>query len=129
MKTLDRKTEGELIKEVIIEKMENMSHGQWFYSVIHYGDYGDDGLIRDWDDRRWLYNLDHMRHVHSRHRNSLREHFGRQICLFFTMERHKSSYERIEEGPYVQYGDEKKGKYHTNLIIGPITDQQIEEPK
>ena len=129
MKTLDRKIEGELIKEVIIEKMDNLSHGQWFYSVIHYGDYGNDGLIRDWDDRRWLYNLEHMRHVHHRHRNSLREHFGRQICLFFTMERHKSSYERIEEGLYVQYGDEKKGKYHTNLIIGPITDQQIEEPK
>ena len=45
------------------------------------------------------------------------------------MERHKSKSERIEVGKYLQYGDEKKGKYHTNLLIGPITDQQIEEPK
>ena len=70
-----------------------------------------------------------MKGVHRRHRNLLREHFGRNICLFFTMERHKSKLERIEEGRYIQYGDEKKGKYHTNILIGPITDQQIEEPK
>jgi len=120
---------GELVKHLIMEKVENLSQGQWFYSVIYYGDWDNDGYLREWDDRKGLYHQHYMKGVHRRTRNILREHFSRNICLFFTMERHESSYERIEEGPHLQYGDEKKGKYHTNILIGPITDQQIEEPK
>lgn len=129
MKTLDKKIEGELVKHLILEKVENLSQGQWFYSVIHYGDRDDNGYIRDWDYRKGLYHEHYMKGVHRRHKNILREHFGRNICLIFTMERHKSKSERIKVGENLQYGDEKKGKYHTNLLIGPITDHQIEEPK
>lgn len=129
MKTLDKKTEGERIQDLIVQNIENLSQGQWFYSVIHYGDWDNSGNLRDWDYRKGLYHQHYMKGIHRRLRRSLREHFGNNISLFFTFERHKSKLEKIEVGEYVQYGDEKKGKYHTNIVIGPITDLQIEEPK
>ena len=129
MKTLDKQLEGELIKHLIVQKVQEPSQGQWFYSVIYYGDWDNNGNRRDWDEMKGLYHHHYMKGVHRRHRNILREHFSRNIYLFFTMERHKSKSERIEVGKYIQYGDEMKGKYHTNLLIGPITDQQIDKPK
>tara|TARA_B100000674_G_scaffold492827_1_gene513719 strand:- start:408 stop:1046 length:639 start_codon:yes stop_codon:yes gene_type:complete len=129
MKTLDKQLEGELIKHLITQKVQELSQGKWFYSVIHYGDWDNDGNRREWDEMKGLYHSHYMRGVHKRHRNILREHFSRNICLVFTLERHKSKKERIEVGKYLQYGDERNGKYHTNLLIGPITDQVIEEPK
>ena len=129
MKTLDKQLEGELIKHLITQKVQELSQGQWFYSVIHYGDWDNDGNRREWDEMKGLYHSHYMKGVHKRHRNILREHFSRNICLVFTLERHKSKKERIEVGKYLQYGDERNGKYHTNLLIGPITDQLIEEPK
>ena len=129
MKTLDKQLEGELIKHLIMKKVQELSQEEWFYSVIHYGDWDNDGNRREWNEMKGLYHHHYMKGVHRRHRNILREHFSRNICLFFTMERHKSKLERIEVGKYLQYGDEREGKYHTNLLIGPITDQQIEEPK
>ena len=129
MKTLDKQLEGELIKHLITQKVQELSQGQWFYSVIYYGDWDIDGNRREWDELKGLYHYHYMKGVHRRHRNILREHFSRKVCLVFTLERHKSKKERIEIGKYLQYGDEKNGKYHTNLLIGPITDQLIEEPK
>ena len=129
MKTLDKQLEGELIKHLITQKVQELSQGQWFYSVIHYGDWDNDGNRREWDEMKGLYHSHYMKGVHKRHKNILREHFSRNICLVFTLERHKSKKERIEVGKYLQYGDERNGKYHTNLLIGPITDQLIEEPK
>lgn len=129
MKTLEKNLEGQLIQNLIVQKMENLSQGNWFYSVVHYGDWDNDGNLRDWDERVCLYRKQHMEGVHRRLRRTLREHFGNQICLFFTFERHQGTKERIEEGDFLQWGDDRPGKYHTNLLIGPITDQQIEEPK
>lgn len=129
MNTLDNQLEGELIKHLIVRKVKELSQGQWFYSVIYYGEWDKDGNRREWNEMKGLYHHHYMKGVHRRHRNILREHFSRDTSLFFTMERHKSKLERIEAGKYLQYGDEKKGKYHTNLLIGPITDQLIEEPK
>ena len=90
MKTLDKQLEGELIKHLIVQKVLEPSQGQWFYSVIYYGDWDNDGNRRDWDEMKGLYHHHYMKGVHRRHRNILREHFSRNICLFFTMERHKS---------------------------------------
>jgi len=129
MKTLDKQLEGELIKHLITQKVQELSQGQWFYSVIHYGEWDNDGNRREWDEMKGLYHHHYMKGVHRRHRNTIREHFSRKVCLVFTLERHKSKKERIEVGKYLQYGDERGGRYHTNLLIGPITDQQIEEPK
>ena len=129
MKTLEKNLEGQLIQNLIVQNIENLSQGQWFYSVVHYGDCDDGGIRRDWEKMKGLYHQHYMKGVHRRLRRSLREHFGNNISLFFTFEGHKSTSERIEEGKYVQYGDERKGKYHTNILIGPITDHQIEEPK
>ena len=84
-------------------------------------------LLLDWEERKWMYNKEEVRRVHRYLRRLLREHF-RVECLYFTMERHQSSLERIEEGPHLQYGDERKGKYHTNILISPISDNLLEEP-
>ena len=127
MKTLDKNLEEQLITELIVQNIQEVSGGEWFYSVIHYGNYGNDGVLLDWEERKWMYNKEEVRRVHRYLRRLLREHF-RVECLYFTMERHQSSLERIEEGPHLQYGDERKGKYHTNILISPISDNLLEEP-
>ena len=63
MKVLDKQEERELIKLLILEKVENLSQGQWFYSVITYGDWSDDGNLRDWEQRGCLYRKQHMEGV------------------------------------------------------------------
>jgi hypothetical protein len=127
MERLDKQLEGELVKNLIVQNIQELSGDQWFYSVIHYGNYGNDGVLLDWEERRWMYHKEEVRRVHRYLRRLLREHF-RVECLYFTLERHQSSYERIEEGPHLQYGDEKKGKYHTNILISPISDDLLENP-
>ena len=127
MKRLEKQLEGELVKNLIVQNMQELSGDQWFYSVIHYGNYGDDGALLDWEERKWMYNKEEVRRVHRYLRRLLREHFKVE-CLYFTLERHQSSLERIEEGPHLQYGDEKKGKYHSNILISPISDSLLENP-
>jgi len=127
MKRLEKQLEGELVKNLIVQNIQELSGDQWFYSVIHYGDYGNDGILLDWEERKWMYNKEEVRRIHRYIRRLLREHFKVE-CLYFTLERHQSSYERIEEGPYLQYGDERKGKYHSNILISPISDDLLENP-
>ncbi len=127
MKRLEKQLEREVVKDLIVQNIQKVSGGEWFYSVIHYGNYGNDGVLLDWEERKWMYNKEEVRRVHRYLRRLLREHF-RVECLYFTMERHQSSLERIEEGPHLQYGDERKGKYHTNILISPISDNLLEEP-
>ena len=127
MKRLEKQLEREVVKDLIVQNIQKVSGGEWFYSVIHYGNYGNDGVLLDWEERKWMYNKEEARRVHRYLRRLLREHF-RVECLYFTMERHQSSLERIEEGPHLQYGDERKGKYHTNILISPISDNLLEEP-
>ena len=128
MKTLEKREERRLIKDSIVQNIKEVSGGQWFYSVIHYGNYGNDGLKKDWETMRWMYNKNHMvSSVHPYLKRLLKEHLKIKY-LYFTLERHQSSLERIEEGPNLQYGDEKKGKYHTNILISPISDDLIRKP-
>ncbi len=128
MKTLTKQEERKQIKNSIVQNIQEVSGGQWIYSVIHYGNYGNDGLKKDWETMRWMYNKNHMvSSVHPYLKRLLREHFKIKY-LYFTPERHQSSLERIEEGPNLQYGDEKKGKYHTNILISPISDDLIRTP-
>ena len=127
MKRLEKQLEREVVKDLIVQNINEVSGGGWFYSVIHYGNYGNDGVLLDWEERRWMFNKEEVRRVHRYLRRLLREHF-RVEYLYFTMERHQSSLERIEEGPHIQYGDERKGKYHTNILISPISDDLIRKP-
>ncbi len=128
MKTLTKQEERKQIKNSIVQNIQEVSGGQWIYSVIHYGNYGNDGLKKDWETMRWMYNKNHMvSSVHPYLKRLLREHFKIKY-LYFTLERHQSALERIEEGPNLQYGDEKKGKYHTNILISPISDDLIRTP-
>ena len=127
MKTLDKNLEEQLITELIVQNIQEVSGGQWFYSVIHYGDYGNDGCLKDWEERRWMYNRTEMGRVHRYIRRTLKEHF-KVDYLYFTLERHKGQMERIEEGKHLQYGDERKGKYHSNILISPISDDLLENP-
>jgi len=127
MKKLDNQLEQELIKNLIVQNIQEVSNDNWFYSVVHYGNYGNDGVLLDWEERKWMYQKEEVKKVHRYLRRLLREHF-KVDCLYFTMERHQSSFERIEEGPHLQYGDERKGKYHTNILISPISDDLIENP-
>ena len=127
MKRLDKQLEGELVKSLIVQNIQELCSDQWFYSVIHYGNYGNDGVLLDWEERRWMYNKEEVRKVHRYLRRLLKEHFKVE-SIYFTLERHQSSLEKIEEGPHLQYGDERKGKYHSNILISPISDDLLENP-
>ena len=127
MKRLDKQLEGELVKNLIVQNIQELCSDQWFYSVIHYGNYGNDGVLLDWEERRWMYNKEEVRKVHRYLKRLLKEHFKVE-CIYFTLERHQSSLEKIEEGPHLQYGDERKGKYHSNILISPISDDLLENP-
>ena len=102
MKRLEKQLEGELVKNLIAQNIQELSGDQWFYSVIHYGDYGNDGILLDWEERKWMYNKEEVRRIHRYIRRLLREHFMVKY-LYFTLERHQSSLERIEEGSNLQY--------------------------
>lgn len=128
MKTLTKKEEGQILKNLILQNIQELSGGQWFYSVIHYGDYGDDGLLRTWNDRRGLYREEHIRKNHRRIKTTLKEYWGKDILTYFTLERHQDIQEVITTGGPIQYGDTKRNKFHTNLIVGPISDEVLENP-
>ena len=95
--------------------------------MLHYGDYDNSGVLKDWDERKWMYNRKEMERVHRFIRRTLKEHF-KVDYLYFTLERHEGSLERIEEGKHLQYGDLKKGKYHSNILISPVSDDLLENP-
>ena len=71
MKTLEKNLEGQLIQNLIVKKMENLRQGKWFYSDVHYGDWDNDGNLRDWEERVCLYRKQHMEGVHRRLRRTL----------------------------------------------------------
>tara|TARA_B100000902_G_C27213001_1_gene865455 strand:- start:490 stop:1158 length:669 start_codon:yes stop_codon:yes gene_type:complete len=128
MKTLNKKLEEQLIQNLIVQNIQEVSSSQWFYSVIHYGDYGNDGIRKEWEEMRWMYNKTHMTYkVHPFLKRLLKEHFKNE-CIYFTLERHQGNQEKIEDGPHLQYGDTREGKYHTNILISPISDNLIENP-
>jgi uncharacterized membrane-anchored protein YjiN (DUF445 family) len=117
----------EVLKHQITQNIQEVSDERWFYSVIHYGNYDNLGFLRPWEERKWLYQEEQIRKVHRYLGRLLREHLKIKY-LYFTLERHQSSLERIVEGPHLQYGDERKGKYHTNILISPISDDLIRKP-
>lgn len=129
MEKLNQWEENKIIKKLILQKLQENQSGQWFYCVLHYSNWGDDGNLLEWDRRKWFYNENYIRENHRRIRRTLREHLGRNIFQYFTLERHQGRYEKVKVGPHIQNGDFLKGKYHTNLLIGPIPDQKIENPK
>lgn len=127
MKTLEKRLEQKEIQNLIVQNMTMGRSGEWFYTVIHYGDYDNDGVLLDWEERKWLYNKQEIRRVHRFVKRLLKEHFKVE-SIYFTHERHKGNHERIEEGKYLQHGDEREGKYHSNVLISPISDELLENP-
>ena len=129
MKRLKPREENQIISELILKKLQETQSGQWFYSVIHYGDWDDNGNLLEWDKRKWFYREDYIKGVHKRLRRTLREHLGKDIIQYFTLERHQDRYEKIKTGTYIQNGNVMKGKYHSNIILGPFSNHKVESPR
>ena len=120
MKKLDISQEHNAIKHLLVETIQGLSYGQWFFSTIHYGDWNDDGSPLDPETRSKHWDINEVKRTHRHLRNLLTEAF-RPECLVFFLERHK--------GIPDQYGDEvRKGKFHTHLLISPIPDCLLESP-
>jgi len=129
MKRLKPREENQIISELILKKLLENQSGQWFYSVIHYSNWDDNGNLLEWDKRKWFYREEYMKGVHKRLRRTLREHLGKDIFQYYTWERHKDRYEKLRFRTCLQKGNLLKGKYHSNIIIGPISNHKVENPR
>ena len=48
-------------QKLILQKLQENQSGQWFYCVLHYSNWGDDGNLLEWDRRKWFYNENYIR--------------------------------------------------------------------
>lgn len=120
MKPLDIKQEQYEIKRLLVKTIQQANNGQCFFTTIHYGDWDDDGSLLDPETRNKHWDVNEVKRTHRHLRNLLREAL-RPECLVFFLERHK--------GTQDQYGDEhRKGKFHSHLLISPISDCLLKNP-
>jgi hypothetical protein len=127
MNQLKKQLENELIKHLLVQNTLKTSGGLGSYSVLHFSDYDDYGCLLPWDERKWFYNKTEVEGTIRFIKRVLKEHLKIKYTCF-TLERHKSSYEEIREGQYLQYGDERKGKYHLNILLPPIQEELLKKP-
>ena len=71
MEKLNQWEENKIIKKLILQKLQENQSGQWFYCVLHYSNWGDDGNLLEWDRRKWFYNENYIRENHRRIRRTL----------------------------------------------------------
>jgi hypothetical protein len=127
MRQLENQLENELIKHLLVQNIQESSGGLGSYSVIHFSDYDNYGSLLPWDERKWFYNRNEVSKTNRYLKRVLKEHLKINYTCF-TLERHKGSYEEIREGKHLQYGDERKGKYHINILLPPISEELLKKP-
>jgi hypothetical protein len=127
MNQLEKQLENELIKNLLVQNSLETSGGLGFYSVLHFSDYDNYGSLLPWDERKRFYNKTEVEGTIRFIERVLKEHLKIKRPII-TMERHKGSYEEIRVGKYLQYGDERKGKYHLNILLPHISEELLKRP-
>ena len=100
------------------QSMEHPQGSPYYYSVLYYGKSSSGGLL-DPEDYRKRWDRGEVIKTHRFVSRLIRKCFG-DVPLWWTIERHKD-YEDDD-------GNRKKGSYHSNLYIGYIQDEVIENP-
>ena len=108
------------IKDLLWKQTEAHPLGMpQYYGVLYYGKSANGGLLdSETYNRRW--KLSEVRKTHRFINNLIRKSFGSDIPIWWSIERH-SDYLSDE-------GDTRKGSYHSNLYVGAISDDAIENP-
>ena len=108
------------IKEHILKQVLESGEYPYFYSVLQFGFYDDNGFKLPISDIRKFWDKTEVERTNRLIKNMLREAFGIQQTFFF-LERHSPLYD--------EYGDiDSEGRYHVNIITTQIPDHAIEEP-
>ena len=90
-----------------------------YYGVLYYGKSSSGGLLdSETYNKRW--SIHEVRKTHRFVNNLIRKCFGSDVPIWWTIERH-SDYVSNE-------GDTKKGSFHSNLYVGSISDDAVENP-
>lgn len=90
-----------------------------YYGVLYYGkSFSGDLLSSDLYNRRW--KLSEVRKTHRFINGLIRKTFGEDIPIWWSIERHSDSID--------DEGNTKQGSFHSNLYVGAIKDDAVENP-
>jgi len=108
------------IKTLLWKQTENHPLGMpYYYGVLYYGkSFSGDVLSSELYNRRW--RLSEVRKTHRFINGLIRKTFGEDIPIWWSIERHS---ERVDDE-----GNTKEGSFHSNLYVGAISDDAVEEP-
>ena len=127
MKQLEKQLENELIRNLLVQNSLESSGDQGFYSVLHFSDYDNNGSLLPWDERKRFYIKTEVEGTIRFIERVLKEYLKIKRPII-TIERHTGSYEEIKLGKQLQYGDERKGKYHLNIHLPLISEELLKSP-
>lgn len=112
---------------IFVDKIKNLCYNQIYehpkapvYSAVVYYGRSFTGDILHGEELRKRYDLGEVRKTHKFIRQLIQNHFGSDVSIWFFTERHQDT-----ETPE---GTIKKGAYHSNIYIGGIDDDAIENP-
>ena len=92
-----------------------------YYAVLNYT-WGSYGKHLDPFDFRKRWDRTEVKKTHRFVTNRLRRCFGADLPVWWFINRHQDQDEENEQGK------QKKGSFHSDLYVGPIPDEAIEDP-
>ena len=108
------------IKTLLSEQTINHPLGMpCYYGVLYYGK-SFRGHLLDPEERRKRWDRSEVKKTHRFVSNRIRRCFGAEVPLWWFINRHQD--QEDEEG------NQKKGSFHSDLYVGPIPDEAIEDP-
>jgi hypothetical protein len=108
------------IKETILNQIQEGNDYPYYYSVIQFGFYGNDGIKLPINEIRKFYDKYEVHKTCKLIYNMLKETF-RMDGLWFFIERHA---DMLDEAGEIL----RKGRFHINIISSSIKDSVVEEP-
>jgi len=108
------------IKQLLWKQTENHPLGMpLYFGTLYYGRSFSGGLLeRDLYNRRW--KLNEVRKTHRFINNLIRKSFGKDIPIWWSIERHSD---------YINNENELiEGSFHSHFYVGDISDNAIENP-
>jgi hypothetical protein len=108
------------IKDLLWKQTQNHPLGMPYYYAVLYYCKSFTGDLLDTDDYRKRWDRGEVIKTHTFVSKNIRKCFGENVPLWWTIERHKDVTD--EDGTI------KKGAFHSNLYIGSIADDAIENP-
>jgi len=117
----DSKETIKVIKDSILSQVYESNEYPYFYSVLQFGFYDNQGIRLPISEIRKFWDKNEVDKTCKLIYNMLKEHFGSDIGIWMFKEHHKDLLN--EEGDFIS-----KGRFHINIITTNIKDRVVEEP-